>query len=148
MAESDRHVRPFQRYPDLKSKVQHLVGLWDPDNVLIEDAATGRPLLQELFQDDKRYVRVTPDKEKEIRFNDAGAPVEEGKVNLPADAPWLPAFKRELQSFPRGRNDDQVDSFSQFLNWSKGMGFYRALGREHPINQERRERSRSRERRR
>jgi len=40
-----------------------------------------------------------------------------------------------------------VDSFSQFLNWSTGNGFYRTLGREHPINLERREQSRERRRR-
>ncbi len=67
---------------------------------------------------------------------------------LPADAPWLAAFKRELQSFPRGRNDDQVDSFAHFANWSKGVGFYRALGHDHQINIERRERRRERIRRR
>lgn len=135
-------------YPELKAKVLALVDRWDPDRVLIEDAATGRPLLDELFQDDRRFNRVTPDKNKEIRFNAACAPVEEGKVRLPVEAAWLKDFKQELQSFPRGRNDDQVDSFSQFLNWSKGTGFYRALGREHPINLERRERNRSRVRRR
>ncbi|WP_170368198.1 phage terminase large subunit [Ruegeria arenilitoris] len=135
-------------YLELKSKVLTLVGQWDPETVLIEDAATGRPLFQELFQDDKRFNRVTPDKDKEIRFNAACAPVEAGKVCLPADSPWLATFKRELQSFPRGRNDDQVDSFSQFLNWSKGNGFYRALGREHPINVARREQNQTRVRRR
>ena len=105
--------------------------------MLIEDAATGRPLLHELFQDDKRYQRVTPKDDKEVRFQAACAPVEEGRIYLPSEANWLQAFKRELQSFPRGRNDDQVDSFSQFLNWSKGTGFYRMLGREHPISRER-----------
>nr|WP_302477877.1 phage terminase large subunit [Ruegeria arenilitoris] len=103
----------------------------------------------ELFRDDRRrYDRVKPDKDKETRFQSACSPVEECKVYLPADAPWLAAFKRELQSFPRGRNDDQVDSFSHLLNWSKGLGFYRALGRDHHINIERRERNRERVRRR
>lgn len=134
-------------YPELKSKVLQLVHQWDPERVLIEDASTGRPLLQELFQDDKRYNRVTPEKDKEIRFNAACAPVEEGKVFLPADASWLSAFKRELQGFPRSRNDDQVDSFSQFLNWSKGNGFWRAFPRDHPLRMERRERNRDRIRR-
>ncbi|SHK51996.1 phage uncharacterized protein (putative large terminase), C-terminal domain-containing protein [Shimia gijangensis] len=135
-------------YPDLKAKTLQLVREWNPDRVLIEDAATGRPLFDELFRDERRrYERIRPDKDKETRFQSACAPVEEGKIYLPADAPWLPTFKRELQSFPRGRNDDQVDSFSQFLNWSKGNGFNRALGREHPINVQRRERSRERLRR-
>ncbi len=135
-------------YPDLKSKVKRMVEQWDPGSVLIEDAATGKPLFDELFRDDRRqYERIRPDKDKETRFQSACAPVEEGKVFLPSDALWLPAFKRELQSFPRGRNDDQVDSFSQFLNWSKGTGVYRALGREHPLSIERRERNRERQRR-
>jgi len=87
---------------------------------------------------------IKPHEDKEVRFNAACAPVEEGLVYLPREAPWLPAFKHELQSFPRGRHDDQVDSFSQFLNWSKGPGFYRALGRGHPINVERQNRPRRR----
>ena len=136
-------------YPELKAKTLQLVRDWDPDLVLIEDAATGRPLFSELFRDDKRYQRIAPKDDKEIRFASACAPVEEGTVLLPTEAPWLLDFKRELQSFPRGRNDDQVDSFSQFLNWSKGRGFYRALGRDHPVNRQRNERiERVRERRR
>ncbi|MEW2911459.1 phage terminase large subunit [Leisingera sp. JC11] len=136
-------------FPDLEAKAKGLVQKWDPERVLIEDAASGKPLLQTLNNDDRgRYRSIKPDKDKEIRFNAACSPVEARKVLLPREASWLPAFKRELQGFPRGRNDDQVDSFSQFLNWSTGNGFYRTLGREHPINQERRERSRVRQRRR
>jgi len=132
-------------YPDLKSRTLALVEQWDPDRVLIEDAATGRSLFDELFRDDRRrYERIRPENDKETRFQSSLAPVEEGKVFLPKEALWLPVFKRELQSFPHGRNDDQVDSFSQLLNWSKGNGIYRALGREHPINIERRERQRRR----
>ncbi|WP_412551887.1 phage terminase large subunit [Shimia sp. MIT910701] len=135
-------------FPDLEAKAKSLVRQWDPDRVLIEDAASGKPLFQKLFMDDRsRYQAIRPDKDKEIRFNAACSPVEEGNVLLPREADWLPAFKRELQGFPRGRNDDQVDSFSQFLNWSTGNGFYRTLGREHPINLARREQSRERRRR-
>ena len=136
-------------YPQLKAKVLDLVEKWDPDRVLIEDASSGRPLRQELFGTDKRFQKITAKDDKEIRFQAACAPVEEGKVFLPAEASWLPAFKRELQSFPRATKYDQVDSFSQFLNWSKGHGFFRALGRDHPINRarlEQRERQRVRRR--
>jgi predicted phage terminase large subunit-like protein len=31
-------------------------------------------------------------------------------LNVPKDAPWLPAFMHELLSFPAGKNDDQVDA--------------------------------------
>ncbi|PPB80351.1 putative phage terminase large subunit-like protein [Albidovulum inexpectatum] len=127
-------------YPDLRARVLALVNHWAPGRILIEVAATGRPLLDELARAgrDRRFVRITPDRDKEIRFAAACAPVEEGKVCLPREAPWLAAFRRELQAFPRGRNDDQVDSFTQFLNWTKGLGFLCALPHEHPLRERRR----------
>lgn len=128
-------------YPGLKAKALALLHQWNPDKVLIEDAVSGRALLQELRIDHSNAIAMTPDQNKEIRFQSACSLVEEGKVRLPIDAPWLQAFKRELQSFPRGRHDDQVDSFGQMMNWAKGRGFYRSLGRGHPINAERQRRS-------
>lgn len=86
-------------YPDLKDKTLQLVSKWDPDRVLIDDAATGRPLFDEPFRGDRRrFKRIRPEKEKEIRFNAACAPVEPGIAYLPVDASWLPTFKRELQA--------------------------------------------------
>lgn len=129
-------------FPVLKQKAFKLCDDWQADRVLIEDAASGKPLLQEFRVNDYRQaVPIKPEHDKEIRFNAACAPVEEGIVHLPDDAPWLKNFKRELQSFPRGKWDDQVDSFSQFLNWIKGYAFRRALGRRHPINVERQKRN-------
>lgn len=128
-------------FPELKQKAFAHCDAWQADRVLIEDAASGKSLLQEFRNSDYRQAQpIKAHEDKEIRFNVACAPVEEGLVYLPREASWLPVFKRELQSFPRGRHDDQVDSFSQFLNWSKTNGFYRALGRDHPINAKRRHR--------
>ena len=41
--------------------------------------------------------------------------IERGHVLVPKSAPWLDAFRSELQAFPNGIHDDQVDSLSQFL---------------------------------
>jgi len=41
-----------------------------------------------------------------------------GFAKLPRSAPWLDDLHREMQTFPAARYDDQVDSLSQFLNWS------------------------------
>ena len=38
-------------------------------------------------------------------------------VVIPEQADWLAEFKHELLAFPNGRNDDQVDSMVQFLDW-------------------------------
>ncbi|MEQ8903427.1 MAG: phage terminase large subunit [Roseovarius sp.] len=135
-------------FPDLKRKAFALCDTWNADRVLVEDAGSGKSLLQEFRNSDYRLIfPISATVDKEIRFNAACAPVEEGIVYLPREAPWLQSFKRELQSFPRGRNDDQVDSFSQFLNWTKTNGFFRALGRDHPINVERQNQRRRRPRR-
>jgi predicted phage terminase large subunit-like protein len=41
----------------------------------------------------------------------------QGQVRLPDAAPWLKAFQIELEAFPNGAFDDQIDAFSQFLSW-------------------------------
>jgi predicted phage terminase large subunit-like protein len=47
--------------------------------------------------------------------------IELGRVLLPAQAKWLNAFRSELQAFPHGIHDDQVDTLSQFLLWRKAL---------------------------
>jgi phage terminase large subunit-like protein len=34
-------------------------------------------------------------------------------------APWLDQYLHELLGFPNSRNDDQIDSTSQFLMWAE-----------------------------
>ena len=45
--------------------------------------------------------------------------VEAGRIFVPCNAQWLSEFERELTLFPNARNDDQVDSLSQFLHWAE-----------------------------
>ena len=42
---------------------------------------------------------------------------EAGCVFFPKSAPWLDEPKAELLGFPNVKNDDQVDSVTQALNW-------------------------------
>jgi len=34
---------------------------------------------------------------------------------MPTSAPWLETLIKELQAFPQGKHDDQVDSISQMI---------------------------------
>ena len=43
--------------------------------------------------------------------------VEQGKVYLPADAPWMKCLIAELGAFPAVQNDDQVDALSQAIEF-------------------------------
>lgn len=125
-------------YVELKKKLLALANIWQADKVLIEKAATGIPLLQECrLLSPVRFQAILPRSDKEVRFNAACAPLEDGKFLLPKEALWLEVFRRELQGFPRSKYDDQVDSFSQFASWSHSNGFYRTLPRDSPYQPKR-----------
>jgi predicted phage terminase large subunit-like protein len=83
---------------------------------LIEDAGSGTSLLQDLRKV-PGLKGIRPVGEKGLRFHGITPMIEAGHVHLPAQAPWLEAFKREVLSFPASANDDQVDALSQLLNW-------------------------------
>ena len=42
--------------------------------------------------------------------------IEGGRVFLPKDVTWLDEFMNEMQSFPNGAHDDQVDALSMGLD--------------------------------
>jgi hypothetical protein len=46
-------------------------------------------------------------------------PLKMDSYYLPSEAEWLPAYLRELTTFPNGKHDDQTDSTSQALDWAK-----------------------------
>jgi predicted phage terminase large subunit-like protein len=43
--------------------------------------------------------------------------IENGFVYLPEKAEWLGEYLHEFRLFPKGKDDDQVDSTSQALDW-------------------------------
>lgn len=105
-------------FPDLKRAVIRLQHRWRADAVLIEDAGSGKSLWQELRASGPFSPKmIRPITSKEELFNGCLAEVEAGHLLLPAEAPWLAAFRSELKAFPSGRHDDQADSFSQFVNY-------------------------------
>ena len=80
-------------FPDLKRKVVAMAQKYKPSTLLIEDAASGQQLLQQLRHDEslaqlKPLARkVTTDKMSRVRA--ASALVENGNVLFPKEAPWL-----------------------------------------------------------
>jgi predicted phage terminase large subunit-like protein len=112
-----------EEYPELKRAAQALAGRWQPHAVLIEDKASGQPLLQDLRRETKLpLIGVRPAGDKVTRLAAVSALVEAGRVTLPREAAWLAAFEAELSAFPNTPHDDQVDAFTQFLQWIRGQG--------------------------
>jgi predicted phage terminase large subunit-like protein len=105
-------------YPELRKLVFSLAREQTADIVLIEDKASGTQLAQELRSArPTRVEAIIPDGDKTTRMYLQTAKIEAGRVFLPAAAPWLDDFRREILQFPDGRDWDQIDSVSQYLKW-------------------------------
>jgi predicted phage terminase large subunit-like protein len=112
-------LRERLEYPALRRQAIEMARRWLADKVIIEYANSGIPLVRELRDiDGITVLGIRPKLDKEVRFGAQGAKLETGRFLLPAAAPWLTTFKRELLGFPNTRFDDQADSVSQFLEWS------------------------------
>ncbi len=111
-------LRQRLAFPDLRRAVLRQHRRWRPDDLLIEDAGTGKALWQEFRASGElrpQMWRVTED--KETRLIGVTGQLEAGLCVLPVDAPWLEDFRDELRGFPFGKHDDQVDSTTQFLQY-------------------------------
>jgi predicted phage terminase large subunit-like protein len=104
-------------FPELKRRVVELAGLWHPHAVLVEDAASGQSLLQELKKEPLPILALKPDSDKLSRAHAVTPLIEAGRVLLPESAPWLDTLVDELSSFPNAPHDDIVDSLTQALAW-------------------------------
>jgi len=106
---------------------------WKPDKILIERAANGYALFSNMFQKPelrRRLIEISPKNTKEERLEASTSEIEAGKFLLPVAALWLPIFEHELSRFPVGKYDDQVDAFSQFVEWQRYPARYENGGRQ------------------
>jgi len=116
-------------FPELKRAIREQSALHHPNVILIEDRASGTQLIQDLVAEGVQHVQqCLPTTDKVMRLHAQTAVIENGFVHLPTAAPWVDEYLHELSVFPRGKHDDQVDSTSQFLEWSRwpmsGFGIF------------------------
>ena len=119
-------------YPALKAAVLGRAASWKPTRILVEDAGSGTPLVQELICKVNGIIAVKPEGDKIRRMAAASAKIEAGQVLLPERASWLADLEAELFVFPAGRHDDQCDSVSQalqdtntsFMDWMTDEDFH------------------------
>jgi predicted phage terminase large subunit-like protein len=126
------HVpRKRMEFPDLKRAVREQCQAFEANVVLIEDKASGTQLIQELVEQGLHAVtRYQPQSNKIMRMHAQTAMIENGFVHLPKVAGWLAEYRHELTVFPNGKQDDQVDSTAQMLDW---RGRSRRTGHQHQL---------------
>jgi predicted phage terminase large subunit-like protein len=113
-------LRKRMDYPSLKRAVREQWQAHGATVVLIEDKASGTQLIQELINEGVHAVtRYKPDCDKLMRLHAQTGAIENGFVYLPREAHWMAEYLHELTTFPNSKYDDQVDSTSQVLAWTK-----------------------------
>jgi len=86
--------------------------------ILVEDKANGSALISKLtltFGD--RVIGINPEGGKEARASASSPFVEAGGIHIPSDWSEAESFLNEIEKFPNGTNDDQVDGMTQTIVW-------------------------------
>jgi len=97
--------------------IRNMTNKWPKARLkLIEDKANGPAIIQMMNKKIGGLVPISPRDSKIARVSTIVPDIEAGNVYLPADKPWVQDFVEECASFPKGANDDMVDSMSQALN--------------------------------
>lgn len=110
-------VRERLGYVDMRARVQELCWKWRPNFVLIEEAANGHALIDDLRQVHPGVIAFKPSEygSKEARAEVASPTHEAGCVRLPATAPWVGDWIEEHVNFPVGTYKDRVDEGAQLV---------------------------------
>lgn len=107
-------------YYQVLALARQLIAEYRPAHVLVEDAANGAALAQELARSSQHTtIPIRPRFDKLSRAQAATPAFESGRVLLPEVAGWRHSYLHELTGFPGTRHDDQVDSTSQFIIWAE-----------------------------
>jgi predicted phage terminase large subunit-like protein len=105
-------------FPTLEQRAIELANYFKPNQIFIEDMASGQSLIQAIKRRTRLPVKaVKIDRDKSARLNAVSGYFEANRVFLP-DEPWVDepdGYAYELTTFPAVKHDDSVDSTSQFL---------------------------------
>lgn len=135
-----RKVRDRMSLSLTKSSMREITGWADerwptlPHRILIEKSANGVEIIEELKRELRGIVSVTASVSKVARAEAAEPALEAGNIYVPGQGEpsspsgyneqATPADTQELieecAAFPLGDHDDQVDSFTQVVNWTRG----------------------------
>lgn len=99
--------------------------------ILIEKSANGAEIIASLKRELAGVLPVTVSTDKITRAIAASPPLESGNIYVPGRASpegtigyhapdWVAKLIEEAAAFPNGKYDDQVDAFSQAINWAAG----------------------------
>lgn len=105
-------------YPELKAEILSYEAKHSPNIVLVEDKATGTPIIQELSRDNKiNFISILPEGDKVQRAHASSSTVKAGNVYIRSNATWSHKLTNQLILFPNCQIKDIMDAFSQYINY-------------------------------
>lgn len=94
---------------------------------LVEKKANGAAIISSLRSVVGGVIAIEPQGSKIQRASAATPECESGNVYLIEDTPWMHDFVHSHAMFPNAANDDDVDAFSQAVNWLRGHNYQYGL---------------------
>jgi predicted phage terminase large subunit-like protein len=113
----DQQRERFQ-FRELGRAIQAAAAHYRPSTIIIENAANGPALLSELSRKLQRRVEgVVPRGSKAARLRRHLEKIFAGRIHLLRGAKFCEPFIQELVGFPHVKHTDQVDAFTQAMDW-------------------------------
>jgi predicted phage terminase large subunit-like protein len=117
--------------PDVEAAIKAQDKIDKPALIILDERGVGLGLYQRLWRAGYEHVTgstatkqametqdskgVHPSLSKVERFGQAVLVISDGRIFIPAQAPWLEIFLYEVAAFPNIAEKDQVDSMTQFV---------------------------------
>jgi predicted phage terminase large subunit-like protein len=98
--------------PDLWSTLDNVMDRFNPSKVFVEDRASGTGLIQTAKREGRPVIPIPAESDKITRSFNISTFYENRAVYHKAETNWVADFEDELNTFPEGTNDDQVDTAS------------------------------------
>lgn len=112
-------IRKRLNLPDTKKALRDMTNKWpETSAILVEEAANGAGVIQELQREISGLIPINPQGDKVGRLQAISAQVESGNVFLPRKAYWVDDYIEEFAAATPaggGRFWDQIDATSQAL---------------------------------
>jgi predicted phage terminase large subunit-like protein len=115
-------IRKQLEFTELTAEIDRVCKRHEADALLVEAKGNGLAYLQLKKDGGAPCALISIEvgtNSKEFRFDKVSPMFEAGVIYLPERASWLADYEKELIAFPNGKNDDQVDMTSQYLDWSR-----------------------------
>lgn len=114
-------------FPQLVEQIENMAKKWEADLILCETKGAGNQYIQaRTGHSPCAIVGYSPGRDsKDIRFEGTMTMWQGAEVLLPERSSWVETYIDQLLRFPFGKNDDDVDATSQYLNWARAGGGWR-----------------------